>query len=123
MEKEFKLEKTLLNLYFFDRKKIDAFLQTIPNSEKTINFSNGFFNAYFNNPNYWTWDISEKAYALQKPIRIIQGRQDFLNDGKQELMNLKLKDSKIFYIERSGHFPWAEKPTAFFEILKRELKP
>ncbi|HLP63127.1 alpha/beta hydrolase [Flavobacterium sp.] len=121
VEKEFKLESILLKSYFFDKKKIEPFLNSVPLTEKQTYFNNNFFNAYFDNPNFWKWDISEKAYQLMKPIRIIQGRQDFLTDGNQELMNLRLKDSKIYFIERSGHFPWIEKPSDFFALLRKEL--
>jgi proline iminopeptidase len=121
VEKEFKLDGILLKSYFFDKKKIDSFLNLVPSTEKQYNFNNNFFNAYLDNPNFWKWDISEKAYELMRPIRIIQGRQDFLTDGNQEIMNLRLKDSKIYFIERSGHFPWIEKPSDFFEILRKEL--
>lgn len=121
VEKEFKLERILLRSYFFDRKKVEPFVDAVPAEEKPRNFNTLFFNAYWEHPNFMTWDISEKAYRLENPIRIIQGRQDFLNDGQQEIMNLRLRNSKIYYIERSGHFPWAEQPVAFFALLRREL--
>lgn len=121
VEKEFRLERVLLKSYFFDKSKIASFLNDVPSAEKARNFSNSFFNAYMDNPGFWKWDISTKAYALNKPIRIIQGRQDFLTDGKQELLNLRLKQSRIYFIERSGHFPWVEKPKEFFSILKKEM--
>lgn len=121
VEKDFRMESILLKSYFFDKKKIAPFLSSVPPAEKAIYFSNGFFNAYMDNANFWKWDISKEAYALKKPIRIIQGRQDFVTDGKQEIMNLRLKNSKLYFIERSGHFPWLEKPGEFFSLLKKEL--
>lgn len=121
VEKDFRQESIMLKAYFFDKQKIQPFLTSAPPAEKAINFSNDFFNAYFDNSNFWKWDIAKEAYDLKKPVRIIQGRQDFLNDGKQEIMNLRLTDSKLHYIERSGHFPWVEKPAAFFSILKKVL--
>lgn len=122
VDKEFKMQAIFLKSYFFDKKKIASFLSSIPALEKTIFFSNDFFNAYFDQPGFWKWDIASKAYALQKKVNIIQGRQDFLNDGTQEIMNLRLADSKITYIERSGHFPWVERPMVFFPLLRSLLK-
>lgn len=121
IEKQFKLERILLKSYFFDKRKIDSFMNSVPSNEKQNYFNNNFFNAYFDNSNFWKWDISKEAYELKRPIRIIQGRQDFLTDGSQEIMNLRLHDSKIYFIERSGHFPWLEKPSDFFPILRKEL--
>lgn len=121
VEKGFKLERILLKSYFFDKSKIDTLLNSVPPTEKQNYFNNDFFNSYFENTNFWKWDISEKVYELKRPVRIIQGRQDFLTDGNQEIMNLKLKDSKIYFIEKSGHFPWVEKPDVFFPLLRKEL--
>lgn len=121
IEKDFKMQGILLKAYFFDKKKIAPFLNAVPLSEKTSFFNNDFFNAYFDNHHFWTWDISQQAYELQKPIAIIQGRQDFVTDGQQVIMSMRLKDAKIFFIERSGHFPWLEKPGQFFTLLKKEL--
>ncbi len=121
VEKEFKLQGIFLKSYFFNKNKIEGFLTSVPSEEKSIYFSNGFFNVYFDHSNFWKWDISENAYALNKAVRIIQGRQDFLNDGTQEIMNLRMKDSKITYVERAGHFPWIERPEVFFKILREVL--
>jgi len=121
IEKSFKLESILLKSYFFDKGKIEPFLNSVPSAEKQNYFNNNFFNAYFDNPNFWKWDISKEAYDLNRSVRIIQGRQDFLTDGNQEILNLRLKDSKINYIERAGHFPWIEKPSEFFAQLKKDL--
>ncbi|MFN8355863.1 MAG: alpha/beta hydrolase [Spirosomataceae bacterium] len=123
IEKEFNIERIILKSYFFDKKKIEPFLNSVPSAEKASYFNNAFFTAYFEHPNFWKWDISKQAYTLKTPIRIIQGRQDFLTDGKQEVLNVRLQDSKLYFIERSGHFPWVEKPSEFFKLLKKELPP
>lgn len=121
IEKEFKLQSIFLKSYFFDKSKIDAFLNSVPPTEKATYFNNNFFNAYMDHPDFWNWDIAKEAYELKHIVTILQGRQDFLNDGTQEILNLRLKHSKIHFIERSGHFPWLEKPAAFFALLKKEL--
>ncbi len=121
IEKELKADRIMLKPYFFDKKKIEGFLSAVPAEEKAINFNNKFFGAYLDHPNFWKWDIAEKAYGLNIPVTIIQGRQDFLNDGTQEILNLRMKKSTITYIERAGHFPWVERPETFFSILKKAL--
>lgn len=121
-DKEFKTQSILLKAYFFDRSKVIPFLKNVPNDENAFYFNDLFNYAYWKNPNFWKWDISNKALALEKPIVIIQGRQDFVNDGNQSLFNSKAKNSKLFYIEQSGHFTWLEKPTSFFSIMRKIIE-
>ncbi|HEY6977167.1 MAG TPA: alpha/beta hydrolase [Chitinophagaceae bacterium] len=122
LSKQFKLNSILLQAYFYDRSKILPFLQSVPRDEITTFYNADFFNAYMSNPNFWTWDISKSVYNLLQAVRIIQGRQDPVNDGKQELLNEHMKNSKLFYIEQSGHFTWVEKPREFFSLLENALK-
>ena len=112
--------KIWLNGYFYDREKSSLFLN-FPAEEAPYFHNAAFFTAFLNDPGYETFDISKEAYELDIPIRIIQGRQDPVNGGTQERLNERLKNSKIFYIERAGHFPWLEQPDAFFTALKASL--
>jgi proline iminopeptidase len=93
----------------------------MPMEEEDFFFNGRFFQAFIKNPDYDAFDISKESYALDIPIRIIQGRQDPINGGTQERLNERLKNSKIIYIERSGHFPWLEQPEAFFKALRTSL--
>lgn len=110
----------LLNGYFYDRTKSSSFLN-YPPAEAPFFYNSDFFMAFVKNPGYENFDISRKAYELDIPVRIIQGRQDPVNGGTQERLNERLKHSKIFYIERAGHFPWLEQPQDFFAKLKESL--
>ncbi len=114
--------RVLLNGYFYDRTKSSSFLDNVPESEIPYFYNDAFFYAFTNHPDIWDFDIAKEAYGLEVPIRIIQGRQDPLNGGIQERLNERLKYSKIFYIERAGHFPWLEQPKPFFERLKESLR-
>ncbi len=120
-DKEFKTQSLLLKAYFFDRSKVVPFLQSVPNEESAFYYNDLFNYTYWENSNFWKWDISKKSLALEKPIIIIQGRQDFVNDGNQTLFNSKAKNSTLFYIEQSGHFTWLEKPSKFFSIMRKSL--
>jgi len=112
--------RILLNGYFYDRTKSSSFLN-YPPSEAPYFYNSDFFIAFWKDPGYESFDISKEAYALNIPVRIIQGRQDPVNGGTQERLNERLKHSKIFYVERSGHFPWLEQPRDFFAKLEESL--
>jgi proline iminopeptidase len=121
IDREFKTQSILLKAYFFDKSKAVPFLKSVPDEENKTYYNDLFNYAYWKNSNYWKWDISNAALSLDKPIRIIQGRQDFVNDGNQSLFDSKAKNSKLYYIEQSGHFTWIEKPAIFFELIKKTL--
>lgn len=112
--------KILIKGYFYDPAKSSLFLN-FPQEEAPYFYNPSFFNAFRNDPGYKNFDISKQAYNLDIPVRIIQGRQDPVNGGTQERLNERLKNSKIYYIERAGHFPWLEQPDAFFTALKTSL--
>jgi proline iminopeptidase len=113
--------KVLLRGYFYDADKASLFFR-IPKEEIPYFYNEDFFYAFLKDPGYEAFDISKDAYALDIPIRIIQGRQDPVNGGTQERLNERLKNSKIFYIERAGHFPWLEQPGPFFSALRNSLR-
>ncbi|GGD49087.1 alpha/beta hydrolase [Emticicia aquatilis] len=121
-DREFRTQSIILKAYFFDKSKVVPFLKSVPNDENEFYYNDSFNYAYWLNKNYWKWDISNDALKLEIPIRIIQGRQDFVNDGNQSIFDSKAKNSKLYYIEQSGHFSWLERPSVFFEILRKELK-
>src|SRR5690606_9358310 len=116
------ISKVWFRGYFYDRSKASLLFANVPKEEIPYLQGDNFFEAFIHNPHFRTFDIGKRAYALDLPIRIIQGRQDPVNGGTQERLNERLKNSKIFYIERSGHFPWLEQPEAFFEALRESLK-
>lgn len=121
MDKEMMIQSILLKGYFFDKDKVSGFMSSIP-AEQLPTFDNiAFFDAYTNNPVFWTFDMSKAVYQLMMPVRIIEGRQDPGVDGTQEILNLRLKKSKLTYIEKCGHFPWVEQPAKFFSVLRMAL--
>lgn len=107
--------------YFYDRNKADIFFQSLASENMNTLYNDAFFNAYVSNPNFFKFDIYKEFIKTKIPIRFIEGRQDPGNDGKSILLNEKLKNSKIQFIEKSGHFIWIEKPETFFKVLSSFL--
>ncbi len=112
---------TAINALFYDRTKVPAFLQNIPVDKPAQVHNKAFFNAYVHRSDFFQFDISKEVLTLTIPVRTIEGRQDPGNDGQQLLLNERMKNAKITFIERSGHFPWAEQPEVFFNALKGYL--
>jgi len=106
--------------YFFDATKA-SLVFTPPEEESRIFFNRDFNQSIYAWEGFSNWDISEEVYALTIPIRIIQGRQDPVNGTEVQLCE-RARDSKLIYIERAGHFPWAEKPIEFFTALRKSME-
>jgi proline iminopeptidase len=103
--------------YFFDQTKTKVVFNP-PKEEIPFFYNFEYYKAAVTRPGFEDWDISDEVYALDLPIRIIQGRQDPVN-GMEVQLNERAKNSKLIYIERAGHFPWAEEPLEFFAVLRR----
>ena len=70
---------------------------------------------------FYTFDFSKEAYALNIPLRLIHRRQDPVGEGVPVLLNERMKNSKLTFIEKCGHFPWIDQPTEFFKVLRESL--
>ena len=78
-------------------------------------------NIWLAKSNFFTFDFSKEAYALNIPLRLIYGRQDPVGEGVPVLLNDRMKNSKLTFIEKCGHFPWIDQPEVFFSLLKESL--
>ena len=63
------------------------------------------------------YDFSTKLSNYNKPVLVVQGRQGFL--AGQTLYDLlaPFPNPTLIYIEKAGHFPFAEQPQAFFAAV------
>jgi len=92
--------------YFFDRKKALLVSQNMKDSD--FNFEMG----------RWIWKDIEKNYLnlsntmsnFDKPVLVLQGRQDPLGELNAKNLSNYYKNSKLLFIERCGHYSWVEQP-------------
>lgn len=112
------VDKLLMQAMFFDPENIPKAIAPIPKDAMPIFFNPAFQRAYWGNPSDRTIDITKEVLELNIPVRMIESWQDPNYDGRQLLLSHQLKNSKIEFINQSGHFPWAEQPEEFFKILK-----
>ncbi|MDO5655815.1 MAG: alpha/beta hydrolase [Flavobacteriaceae bacterium] len=120
-DKMVKMALVQMRSAFYDRKNAAEFLKQIkqPYTEENIG-SFRYQAAIFSNEDY-NKDRTAEVEKISIPVRIIMPRQDALNDGEMLLLNSKLKNSKIYYVERSGHFAWAENADDYYKVLKISL--
>ncbi len=68
------------------------------------------------------YDVKKTVGKYKGPVALIQGRQDPIGESTAYQIKGVLPQTKITWIEKSGHFPWLEQPTEFTKTLDAALK-
>jgi proline iminopeptidase len=67
-------------------------------------------------------DQTESLGAVKAKVLIMVGRHDYICPvALSERLHKGIPQSRLVIFEESGHLPWIEEPTAFFEELQRFL--
>ncbi|RYD82901.1 MAG: alpha/beta hydrolase [Sphingobacteriales bacterium] len=111
----------ILQGYFYDLRNIPKLISVVPEDAISKAFNPEFGDAYWNNKVNRNFDIQNEVLDMDIPIRMIESWQDPNYDGRQLLLNHQLKNSKIRFINKAGHFEWTEQPKEFFPILNEFL--
>jgi proline iminopeptidase len=107
-----------LRPFFFDQKKAEAFANRDRTGEKAVAVSHLIFSDLMKRG----FDLRPGARKLQGKTLILQGRQDLMPESFVLEMSAIIPNSKLVFVERSGHFPWIEQPEPFFAALLPFLK-
>ncbi len=68
------------------------------------------------------YDLRDKLKEFDRPVLIVQGRQDPIGDGTAYETRKTLAQASLHIIDRCGHFPWLEQPEAFYHIIEKFLE-
>lgn len=68
------------------------------------------------------FDCSEKLKSFQKPVLIIQGKQDIVPEKLAEKAHKVLQNSKVVLLENSSHYGWLDAENAYFTEVENFLK-
>lgn len=66
--------------------------------------------------------VQDDLDRISCPVLIIHSRQDFIVEESPRLTHELLRNSRIEYIENSGHYPFIEAPEALFAAVRRFLE-
>lgn len=103
--------------YFFDREKALLVSQNMKDSDFNFEMGN------------WIWRDIEKNYSninqtksnFDKPVLVLQGRQDPLGEFAAVNLSHYYKKSKLIFVERCGHYSWVEQPEKVLSSIKEFL--
>ncbi|MEP6646695.1 MAG: alpha/beta fold hydrolase [Saprospiraceae bacterium] len=69
------------------------------------------------------FDCTEKLSTFDKPVLIIQGKEDIINATTAEVAHKAIKNSKVVFIENSGHYGWLDNESVYFYEINSFLTP
>lgn len=97
--------------YFFNREIAINYKKTIMPEHFNFEMGNWIWKDIFEN------DLEKMHLNFQKPVLILQGRQDPLGEGVALSLSNYYKDSELFFIEKCGHYSWIEKPEEVYNLI------
>jgi proline iminopeptidase len=115
------IDSMWLKPYFYNKSKLGFYLATIPEDYLPTYYNDKFYQAYTRGSQYRNFNIDKQIRSLSIPILIIQGRQDPIGDGVPILLQQKIKNCRLEFINKCGHFAWIEKPNEFYQFAKAFL--
>jgi proline iminopeptidase len=109
--------KTIFRFFFFDPLKVDSLWKMIKCTANDTTFE-----LIMQDLARIKYDISAGISQLDIPLLVVCGRQDPVGVFPTFEIKELNKKAKICWIEKSGHFPWAEKPEPFYSEVLSFLK-
>jgi proline iminopeptidase len=113
----FKLFHVLVPYYFFDRAAGEKFI-----SASTPDSFHPDTQQLLQREIQQNYDLRNQLKTFRGPVLIIQGHQDPMPEGVAEQTHSLIQNSQLVFLDRCGHFPWVEQPSAFYEQVHRFLK-
>jgi proline iminopeptidase len=68
------------------------------------------------------YDLTDKLKNFQKPVLVIQGRQDFIGESTAIKINQTIPNSKLVFINECGHSIWLDQGEKYFSAIAEFLK-
>ncbi len=109
--------KTMFRFFFFDPLTVDSMWQIVKcTANDTV------LELMMQDLARTNYNLRDGVSKLDIPMLVVCGRQDPVGLFPTfEIKELNAK-AKISWIEKSGHFPWAERPEAFYTEVASFLK-
>jgi proline iminopeptidase len=104
--------------YFFNREK--ALIEGKNMKDSDFDFEMG----------NWIWidiqkkylDFGKKESVFNKPVLVIQGRQDPTGEGVAINNSNYYKNSTLVFVEKCGHYSWIEQPEKILIMIMKFLE-
>jgi len=112
-----KLERgmALAPAYVYDRKHIPIIAERLTQSKMNIN------NLVWQDLQKIKFNCAEKLAGFTKPVLIIQGKQDVVEEKIALKAKKVLKNSTLLFIDRCVHYGWLDRPDVYYPAVEKFL--
>jgi proline iminopeptidase len=68
------------------------------------------------------FDCSEKLSSFNKPVLIIQGKQDIIEEKTALKEHSVFKNSKLVLMDKCVHYGWLDRPDIYYKEVEKFIK-
>jgi proline iminopeptidase len=101
--------------YVYDKKNIPVIAERLTQSNERIN------SLVWEDLQKIGFDCSVKLSSFNKPVLIIQGKQDIVEEKTALKAHSVLKNSTIVLMDHCVHYGWLDRPDLFFPAIQKFL--
>ncbi|MEO8147228.1 MAG: alpha/beta hydrolase [Bacteroidia bacterium] len=102
--------------YVYDRKNIPVIAKRLTQSNALVG------GLVWDDMTRINFDCSLKLSSFDKPVLIIQGKEDIVNEGMALKAHKAFKNSKLVYMDRCVHYGWLDRPDLYFAEIDKFLQ-
>lgn len=106
----------MANVYAYHKKFVPFIANRLTKTNLNIN------QLLWNNMDDIHFDCSSKLKSFDKPVIVIQGKNDILDIKTAEKIHAAFPKSTLVLIDKCGHYGWLDAPDAYFSAINQFLK-
>ena len=105
--------KTLANAYVFDKKYVPVIAKRLTQTNQQIN------GLIWQDLQRIKFNCTDKLLSFNKPVLIIQGKQDIVEEKTAQKAHKVLKNSKIVLVDHSIHYGWLDNRKEYLDEVEK----
>ena len=101
--------------YLYHKEHIPAIGERMTQGNMTIN------GLVWNDLQRIGFDCSDELKSFNKPVLIIQGKQDIISAATAGKAHAILPNSEIIFLDKCGHYGWLDQPNQYYAAIRDYL--
>jgi proline iminopeptidase len=111
--------KINLSAYVFYPENRSTIIKSLTETSKLVPVVNDLV---WNDLKKQNYNLASKLKDFQKPVLILQGRQDFLGESTAIKINEAIANSELIFINECGHSIWLDRKDKYFNSIAKFLE-
>jgi proline iminopeptidase len=101
--------------YVYNRKNIPVIAERLTQGNSVINV------LVWNDMQKIKFDCTKKLSAFNKPVLIIQGKNDIIEEKTALLEHKVFKNSTLVFLDHTGHYGWLDNEDQYLSVIRKFL--